>query len=400
MIEDQASTIHATVDMADAADTLWDVAVLGAGPAGAIAAGQLARQGVRVLLVDKSTFPRDKVCGCCVSEAAVRMLRSSGWGEATEGVANNRLCEITLAAGRQTVAFPLSGGLAVSRRLFDARLVRRAISWGAHFIPKCSATIGNCDREARIAILRSGDQKSVARARLILVATGLRTQLPDDLGQLRATPSGNKIIGCCTRLSSDQSSSSYQRGVIYMACDANAYVGVVQLEDGRLDVAAAFENEILRTEGGCGTAAARVLHRAGLPSIRALTDARWQGTPTLTRRPPDVAGPRVFLIGDAAGYVEPLTGEGIAWAIASALAVAPIAREFATGNWTNSAERRWRTAHTSLLRRPQLRCRLVTALARRPWVIRGVLGVANAMPKLRGAMVRVATSSQLGAIHL
>ena len=55
----------------------WDAVVVGAGPAGSMAALGLARAGAAVLLVDRATFPRPKVCGCCLNGAALAALRSA-----------------------------------------------------------------------------------------------------------------------------------------------------------------------------------------------------------------------------------------------------------------------------------------------------------------------------------
>ena len=63
----------------------WDALVIGAGPAGSVAARELARRGCRVLLVDKATFPRPKVCGCCVNGAAIRALERLGLGHVLDG---------------------------------------------------------------------------------------------------------------------------------------------------------------------------------------------------------------------------------------------------------------------------------------------------------------------------
>src|SRR5882724_2418075 len=58
----------------------WEVIVIGAGPAGAMAAYELARRSLRVLLVDKSAFPRPKVCGCCLNGQALALLQTRGLG--------------------------------------------------------------------------------------------------------------------------------------------------------------------------------------------------------------------------------------------------------------------------------------------------------------------------------
>ena len=72
----------------------WDVVVVGAGPAGALAAIELARKGIQVLLVEKRNFPRWKVCGCCLNAQAQAVLASVGQSELIEqqgGVALDQL---------------------------------------------------------------------------------------------------------------------------------------------------------------------------------------------------------------------------------------------------------------------------------------------------------------------
>ena len=84
-----------------------------------------------------------------------------------------------------------------------------------------------------------------------------------------------------------------------------------------------------------GEVVAAMLAEANLPVPENLTYAAWHGTPPLTNHPSRVAGERLFLVGDAGGYVEPFTGEGIAAALESASAVVPIAAR-ACRNWDDS----------------------------------------------------------------
>src|SRR5271156_2503277 len=76
----------------------WDALVVGAGPAGSIAARQLARSGVSVLLVDKARFPRRKVCGCCVGAGAVAMLEQIGLGDLLPALGARSIRQFQLAA--------------------------------------------------------------------------------------------------------------------------------------------------------------------------------------------------------------------------------------------------------------------------------------------------------------
>ena len=92
----------------------------------------------------------------------------------------------------------------------------------------------------------------------------------------------------------------------------------------------------------------------------------WQGTAGLTRQTQPLAEERLFLLGDAAGYVEPFTGEGIAWALASAQAVAPLARR-AMERWDPQIARDWSVLHRQIDRPPSAR------------LSRGGIGIAPAV---------------------
>jgi flavin-dependent dehydrogenase len=112
-----------------------------------------------------------------------------------------------------------------------------------------------------------------------------------------------------------------------------------------------------------------------------------------------VAGPRWFAIGDAAGYVEPFTGEGMAWAIASAATVAPIALR-ATDRWDDRLIAEWGRRHARLIRNRQGVCRVaarvlrspsltglaVRALARFPSLSRPVVAALNRPARSRGLL--------------
>src|SRR5262249_58903437 len=120
----------------------WDAVVVGAGPAGSVTARELARGGARVLLVDKATFPRPKVCGCCLNRAALAALRAVGLGHIPARCGAVPLSRVKLAAGRSAADVLLPGGVAVSREAFDAALVAEAVSAGVTFRPGVSWRAG------------------------------------------------------------------------------------------------------------------------------------------------------------------------------------------------------------------------------------------------------------------
>lgn len=320
----------------------WDALVIGAGPAGSVTARELARRGRRVLLVDRATFPRSKVCGCCLNGAAIRTLERLGLGRVLEGALP--LDRLKWAAGSWTATLGLPRGVALSREVLDARLLEAAIGCGVEFRP---ATLVHRDSELR------------AQARVNIVASGLTG------GEMTAERGSR--IGAGVVLPASDAPGFFPSRAIHMATGRGGYVGLVRVEDDRLDVAAAFDSAFVKTAGGPGPAAESILRGVGWPVPPGLAEGPWKGTPTLTRRPVRLANRGVFVVGDAAGYVEPFTGEGMAWAVMSAAALAPIAAR-AIERWDDSLAREWETAHRRLIGRRQRTCRSIARVLRSPFL--------------------------------
>src|SRR3954466_2849745 len=104
----------------------WDVAIVGAGLAGTLAARQLARAGAAVLLLDRATFPRWKVCGCCLNPHAQSALASVGLGELPTTLKAVPLPIMRLAVRGIEARLPLPGWVSLSRLALDQALVEQA----------------------------------------------------------------------------------------------------------------------------------------------------------------------------------------------------------------------------------------------------------------------------------
>ncbi|MFO0803793.1 MAG: NAD(P)/FAD-dependent oxidoreductase [Gemmataceae bacterium] len=327
---------------------VWDAVVIGAGPAGAVSARELARSGCRTLLLDRAKFPRNKVCGCCLNGSALASLRRLGLGSIAEsGV---RLNDIMLAAGSARATLRLTAGVAMSRALFDQALVDAARECGAAFRDGTTAKLESRTSEGA-TVQVNGD---TVAARVVVLATGLGG------GESEVQP-GSRIGGGVV-LRPEMAPDFYKADRLFMATGKGGYVGLVRLADGSLDVAAAFDADFVRSCGGLAAAANALLQRSAWP---ALPEANWKGTPALTRHRTEVAEDRLFAVGDATGYVEPFTGEGMAWAIASAAALAPIAAR-AAGEWNDDFIAEWRRTHARIVGRRQRFCRAAARVLRSP----------------------------------
>ncbi len=111
---------------------------------------------------------------------------------------------------------------------------------------------------------------------------------------------------------------------IYMAISRFGYVGLVRTMDGRGNLAAAIDLRKLKSVADPAQVVHSILEDAGLPSPTLSESDVWRGTIPLMRHTNRLSTHRVLLLGDAAGYAEPFTGEGIGWALNSAVAVTPV----------------------------------------------------------------------------
>lgn len=374
-----AFSLTASVGLEEASRTFWDVAVVGAGPAGALAARELARRGAAVLLVDKAQFPREKVCGACLNGSALATLHQVGLGNlpARLGAIPLRSMVLCASGGRAEIALP--AGASLARGTLDAALVQEAIAARAAFLPRTCAEVGGVTPDARWLTLRQEERAAQVTARLVLAADGLGSPCLRNQPGFRIRAQRGSWIGAGTALASPE--PFFQPGSIFMACGEDGYVGAVRLEDGRLNVAAALDPVAVKAAGGPAGPAARIMELAAWPSLPGLSQAVWRGTPALTRRASRCALPRVLLLGDAAGYVEPFTGEGIAWALASGAAAAPLAAQ-ALRNPDFDLEDAWERLHYQLLGACQARCRRITRLLRFPGLVRAALAVLAVVPGL------------------
>ncbi len=346
----------------------WDIVVVGAGPAGAVLALQTAREGARVLLVDRHHFPRDKVCGCCLSARTVARLQRLNLGGAVDRIGGPPLHRIRLGGWHRMVELPMPGGLSVSRRALDAALVEAAVGAGTRFLPGHSAAVGAIRNGARIVELRSSGSRRRIAASVVVDASGLGSCLVDESDPARSRAGR---IGCNAMVPGR--ADEYGPGTIYMAVGRAGDVGLVRLEEGGLNVAAALEPGSVRGIG-LGAAVEAVLREAGFAPPVGLAAADWNGTRSLWQAPRRRAAERIFAVGDAAGYVEPFTGEGIGWAIHSSTLLAPISLR-AAEEWSPRLASAWNTTFRAELGRSQRACRRVSWLLRRPFAARCALRI-------------------------
>lgn len=404
----RGTAVPGTVSLRDAVATRWQVVVVGAGPAGTATAWRLADAGWRVLLLDRAAFPRGKVCGCCLSPLAVaelRRLRDAGTTIPALG-----LSAVRLANDGSCARIGLPAGIVVSRETLDAHLLRRAIEAGCSWLPQTRVVaIEEHRADGRGAVVVSvadgadhaADRRGIV-ADMVVVATGLaygvcgRGGRVDDVAGSVVDPSSR--IGIGTLLGGD--AFDLPAGELVMAVAKAGYCGLVRLADGRLDVAAAVDRRALAAAPPAGVLAgilAAALGRDHEATVAAaLASATFRATPPLTRRCRTLTSAcgRIVRVGDAAGYVEPFTGEGIGWALASARLLAESLGGPHESRDGRAAACAYAAAHARLIGPPQRRCRRVAAAVRRPRVVAAAVMAARALPGCARALVPLVVGAE------
>jgi geranylgeranyl reductase family protein len=309
----------------------WDTVVVGAGPAGSLAAFHLARHGYRVLLLDRDRFPRDKTCGDLLIADALQALGRAGLLDPVRALAHEVHGFRVFSPSR--VRFELPGRyLMLKRHRLDALLARRAAEAGAVFVrgrvEDVSPTPGGA-----VACSVAGCPEPV-EARAAVVATGAAVDLLGRLGMAVSRQADAMAARCYvrSRLPLDRLVVSFDRAVVpgyawifpLGGGEHNVGVGVF----GRASAGKTNLRELFRRFTEQFPPAVELLRQG--QSVSGLSGARLRcGLRDAGR---SVAGP-VLAIGETLGATYPLTGEGIGKAMQTGeLAAALLHEAFAAGD--------------------------------------------------------------------
>jgi flavin-dependent dehydrogenase len=301
-----------------------DVLIAGAGPAGIAAALPLHRAGLRVAVVDRARFPRDKPCAEYLSPGTLAELAHLGLlaavdragglpldGTRVHGPLGSRLTGRFALAGHQPIR---DSGLSLRRTRLDAVLVETARREGV-MIREGTSVQDLVYRDGGVggAVLADEGGRSVLHARLVIGADGLRSVVARCLGgQVRGGPRRLALVGHCRGVSGLAGSAEMHVGV-------REYLGLNPLADGLCNVAIVVPaGEIAAARGRVDQFFRERLARFGSATDR-LHDAE-AVEPIRVTGPFAVRGRRVvadgaLLTGDAAGFFDPFTGEGIGSAL-------------------------------------------------------------------------------------
>ena len=314
---------------AEAATDSADVVIIGAGPAGSALAYYLATAGIDVLVLEKASFPREKVCGDGLTPRAVKALTGMGVPiDENDGWLRNRGLRIIGGGGRIELDWPdLSSypgyGLVRTRTDFDQILARHAQKAGARLLEGVNATGPVLDdRTGRITGVTAKDGRQF-RGRLVVAADGNSSRLSVAMGLHKRD---DRPLGVAVRTyyTSPRHDDNYLEAWLDL-WDGNSllpgYGWIFGMGDGTSNVGLG----LLNTSKGFGDIDYRDLLRRWLAAM----PAEW-GFSEENRRQPvrGAALPMGFnrtphytrgllLVGDAGGMVNPFNGEGIGYALES-----------------------------------------------------------------------------------
>ncbi len=370
---------------------MWDVIVVGAGPAGCAAAARLSRESLRVLLVDKSAAPPQKVCGEYLSPGCLRMLDALGALRAIREAGARSLHGMVIhtAAGRTLEAsYPRGGnslgerahGLSIQRTILDPLLLDLAVKAGTEFEPHFQVSDLVRQRGRVLGVRgRHRGEPAERRGRLVIGADGRNSVVARRLGSVSRHPWLDKValVGHFHGVERAEGMAEIflgrdRYGILNPIAPDLTNIGLVI---NRREFYATPDLMPLLLE----TAATVPGLRHRLAQARPVFPPRCLGP--LAYRSSRLAAPGALLIGDAAGFLDPFTGEGIsaglrgaALAVHAALpallthsAALPEWRAYSLA-WRREFLPKWRlcTGLQHAIRHPALAEWLVSRLIRRP----------------------------------
>ena len=385
----------AAISIVSAAPALWDVVIVGGGPAGLAVAIVAAEQGLSVVVVERRDFPPDKACGEGVLPPGVKALARLGIADRFDRSTSYPFAGIRFIQedGAAAESRMPSSGVGIRRTVLVAALAERAEELGAVLRNRCSVT--GVKPTSSEAVVSTTDGEIFAR--LVVAADGLHSSLRKASG-LEAPPSSRRRFALRQHYRIRPWTDFVEvyvddkgEAVVTPVSDESVSINFVW-EDGviehpKIDILAARFPALLARLGSAPTISS--IRGAG-PMARAATRRN---------------GDRMVLVGDAAGFVDSISGDGLSIAFNSALILGKhlpeILKRGSTRESMQAYEREARRVYRGywlvtngllmVARHPRARRTIISSLMRHPGAFTALMGGAMRM------MVTAASPSASGS---
>ncbi len=348
-------------------EEIYDVAIVGAGPAGAVAAHCLAKKGRHVLLVDRASFPRPRPCSGWVSAHLPAMLKDVGIQ--SPNMFDQPFSDVTIynadLSKKAIPTFETTPGYLVDRASFDHALVKCAETAGAAFHPE--TPIDNIRLGESSVMLASGDDAEF-ESRLLVLASGRMSPLVPSMGF--PSLSGSSIwVASVSGEGVPASGTDSPRIAIVLGLDEAASFGFVRAAQGQVSVDVSWFGEKHDAARAlidlCKVLGQRGLVPAALTNLAAKSEPERSAASAAIDMDSHV-GKHTLLIGDAGGFVSASSNEGIYPAIWSATIAAEILEAALSSEHSQDAliafNSAWRVKMADHLRSPHTDVRFLLPL--------------------------------------
>jgi flavin-dependent dehydrogenase len=355
----------------------FDLAVIGAGPGGGACALTAARAGLSVGLFEPQLGPIDKPCGEGCLASGVRVLRELGFQDVLEDAQVLRRVTYALSSGqRLDVPFP-QAGCALERPKLATRFDRALLAEAD--VVRVTST-AQVERHGEGFLIRAGEREFLART--LAVADGARGRSAEWLRGERWLE--NSRFGLRARFEAREALD----GVLILMSDQRVQTYITPLPGGRLNVALLMDRA--PQAGGSRACLQAMLAQPELARLVGEERSEPQMRSLARRVPLSSARDRVFLVGDAAGGVDPIVGCGVSVALTTGVAAARGALALLEGAPPRRIEREYaRIVRRETRSRARL-ARALLSLARHPQRALWVMRVLDRAPRAVALLARVA----------
>jgi flavin-dependent dehydrogenase len=306
--------------------TDWDIAVIGGGISGSTAAALLAQRGLRVVLIEKGTFPRQKVCGEFLSPEGGDVLRRLGVWPRLEAHHPPRIHGFTLTAGRRETRHSLrSPGWGVSRWVLDHVLWEHAERSGVATQERCTVeqVTGDFQSGFSLTLRQAGLSSTRLQARAVLCAAGRQWQ-PRGQPKTSHDSGRSRFVGLKAHFQGAPLGQHVELHTI-----RQGYCGMVEVTGGVTNLCCWVEAEALRRAGGmphrllASAFAENSCLRSRLQKAQQI-GTLWTTTSFAHGGTVAPVAAEIWNIGDRAAMVAPLTGDGMGMGLRAAELAATI----------------------------------------------------------------------------